>query len=62
MHTRHNILTVETVYTINILNLGHLKHPKIETVYLYNAIIHLQDADEIAYSVGPDQTAPVGSA
>ena len=45
-----------------VLKLGHLKNnyhnfPKIE-VWFYNAVKHLKDADCIANSVDPTQTAP----
>ena len=36
-------------------------HPKILTKCLYNGVMHPKDADGIANSVDPDQTAPLGA-
>ena len=33
--------------------------PKNGTVWLYNALMYLKDADKIANCVDPDQTVPV---
>ena len=36
-------------------------HPKIWTTRLYHRVMLLKDADGMANSVGPDQTAPLGA-
>ena len=36
-------------------------HPKIGIVSFYNRVMSPKDADRMANSVDPDQTAPVGS-
>ena len=35
-------------------------HPKISTKLLYHRVMRPKDADNIANSVDPDQTAPLG--
>ena len=35
--------------------------PKIWTRWLYRRVMHSKDADKIANSVDPDQTAPLGA-
>ena len=51
--------------TIKILKLGHQKSPcnfpKNRTVWFNNAVMHPKDADGMANSVDPDQTAPQGA-
>ena len=36
-------------------------HPKIQTKRLYHSVMHPKDADSIANSEDPDQTAPPGA-
>ena len=36
-------------------------HPKMLTSWLYQRVMHPKDADGMANSVDPDQTAPLGS-
>ena len=36
-------------------------HPKIETKRFYRRVIHPKDADSIANSEDPNQTAPLGA-
>ena len=36
-------------------------HPKILTKWLYHRVLHPKDADGMANSVDPDQTAPLGA-
>ena len=52
-------------YTVKIQKFGHSKFcindPKIWTTRLYHTAMLLKDADGIANSVDPDQTAPLGA-
>ena len=55
----------EAGYRINPNNSNTQKiccnHPKIWTMWLYHRVLHPKDADGIANSVDPDQTAPLGA-
>ena len=39
----------------------YCNHPKIWTKWLYHRLMHPKDADRLANSVDPDQTAPLGA-
>ena len=58
-------LTLSCYYCKNPKNLDIRKiwcnHPKIWTIRLYHRVMFLEDADGIANSVDPDQTAPLGA-
>ena len=52
--------------TVNFLNIRTPKniccnHSKIWTMWLYHRVMSLNDADGMANSVDPDQTAPLGA-
>ena len=64
LNIRASIL-IQTI-TVKILNIGTPKTitmicPKMEQVWLNNAAMCPKDADGMANSVEPDQTAPLGA-
>ena len=61
-HIRQNNL--KTSLRFPCLGLNAIKDsisPENRMVWFINAVMHLKDAEEIASSVGPDQTAPLGA-
>ena len=50
-----------SMYTVKLLNFQSPKNLKIWTMWLYHRVISPKDADRIANSVDPDQTAPLGA-
>ena len=45
----------------SIVKTQHVKHPKNQTKRFYQRVMHPKDADSIANSKDPDQTAPLGA-
>ena len=63
MEVFKHCLDITAESTVKILkNLDNVNsccnHPKIWTIWIYHRVMHSKDADGIANSVDPDQTAP----
>ena len=61
-----NYIPLVKICTVKLLNIWtpekiSCNHPKIQTKWLYHRVMHSKDADGMANSVDPDQTAPLGA-